>query len=92
MNGIDKWTTNLPVGKKDLGNIGTGRGIFQGRSLSPLLFVVALIPMSLILSKMKIGYDLGDGRGKVNHLLFMDDLKLFAKTDNQVNSLVNLAW
>ena len=82
VNGMDKWTTNLTVGKKDLGNIRIRRGIFQGYCLSPLFFVVALIPMSLILSKMKIGYDLGDGRGKVNHLLFMDDLKLFAQNDN----------
>ena len=51
------------------------RGIFQGDSLSPLLFVVCMIPLTEILRKAKAGYILDDI--KVNNLLFMDDLKLF---------------
>ncbi|CAH3192660.1 unnamed protein product [Porites evermanni] len=36
-----------------------------------------MIPLTKILRKAKAGYTLDDI--KVNHLLFMDDLKLFAK-------------
>ena len=35
------------------------------------------------------GYKLKDGRGKVNHLLFMDDLKLFDKDEAQIESLID---
>ena len=52
------------------------RGIFQGDSLSPILFVLCLIPLSALLNGMGDGYKLGKYHGKINHLLFMDDLKL----------------
>ena len=41
-----------------------------------------------MLRKIKVGYDLGGGNGMVNHLLFMDDLKLYGKNENQVDSLI----
>ena len=64
------------------------RGIFQGDSLSPILFVIALFPLSIVVNKSKEGYLLGAQRGKFNHLLFMDDIKLFAKDIRQLDSLV----
>ena len=57
------------------------RGIFQGDSLSPLLFILALIPLTVVLRKVKAEYDLAGGKGVVNHLLFMDDLKLYGKRE-----------
>ena len=48
-----------------------------------------MIPLSLILRKVKIAYELGIGNGKWNHLLFMDDLKLFAKNEEQLESLIH---
>ena len=69
------------------------RGIFQGDSLSPILFVIALIPLfSIVVNKSKEGYLLGAQRGKLNHLLFMDDLKLYAKDIRQLDSLVQTVW
>ncbi|XP_063590474.1 uncharacterized protein LOC134767407 [Penaeus indicus] len=72
-----------------LGDVNIKRGISQGDSLSPLLFVVCLIPMSLILRKMKPGYSLGKNQPKLNHLLYMDDLKLFGLSERDIESLVN---
>ena len=57
--------------------------------MSPLLFVLALIPLTMVLRKVKAGYYLAGGKGVVNHLLFMDDLKLYGKSERQVDSLVN---
>ena len=58
----------------DLGE--TKRGIFQGDSLSPLMFILALIPLSPILRKAKAAYEFSESKENINHLLFMDDLKL----------------
>ena len=37
---------------------------------------------------MKAGYFLGEFKGKTNHLLFMDDSKLYGETLEGLNSLV----
>ena len=72
-----------------LGTVKIRRGIFQGDSLSPLLFVLCMVPLSLILRKVKFHYGSGDKKTRINHLLFMDVLKLFEKSNDQIDSLVN---
>ena len=71
-----------------LGEVEIKRGIFQGDSLSPLVFVLALIPLSLISRKAKAAYEFLESKGKINHLLFMDELKLYSRTENGLDSLV----
>ena len=34
----------------------------------------------------------GDKKTRINHLLFMDDLRLFAKSNDQIDSLVNTGY
>ena len=53
MNSMEKWTAMLSSGNAELGEVEIKRVIFQGDSLSPLMFVLALIPLSLILRKAK---------------------------------------
>lgn len=85
---MKEWKVQLTSAGKELGEVSVRRGIFQGDSLSPILFVMALIPLSIILNNSKIGYRLGQNRGKINHLLFMDDLKLYGRSRNELDSLV----
>ena len=47
-------------GNSELGEVEIKRGIFQGNSLSPLVFVLALIPLSLVLRKVKAAYERDD--------------------------------
>ena len=56
--------------------------------MSPLLFVICMIPISQILRKLKSGYTLKNGV-KMNQLLFMDDLKIFAKSGREINGLIS---
>ena len=71
-----------------LGEVDVKRGIFQRDSLSPVLFVLSMIPLSLILRKVNICYEWGKKEYKWNHLLFIDDLKLFSKSESQIETLV----
>ena len=64
------------------------RGIFHGDALSPLLFVISLIPLTLVLRRMKKRSSFQKGKSKLNHLLFMDDLKLCGSNQNEIDSLV----
>ena len=52
-----KWRVMLCAGNSELGEVNIKRGIFQGDSLSPLVFVLALISLSLILRKAKAAYE-----------------------------------
>ena len=58
------------------------RGILQGDSLSVILFVLSLNPLSYLLNLLK-GYQLGKSRSyNHTHNFFVDDLKLYSSTIN----------
>ena len=67
------WQTGL-ISSGGLEKVIIMRRIFHCGSLSPSLFVICVIPLTHVLSKAMTKYTLG-GKGKINHLLFMDDLK-----------------
>ena len=81
------WRTELTCCNESLGQVRFRRGIFQGDSLSPLLYVIAMIPLNLVLRKMKIGYQFSSNQEQINHLMFMDDIKLFAKDESGFDAL-----
>ena len=70
------WRVDLTCNNQSLGGVDIKQGIFQGDSLSILLFVLCLIPLSVILRNSKRAYQFSSRKEKINHLLFMDDLKL----------------
>ena len=84
------WKTELISGDISLDEEKFNRSIFQGDSFSPLLLIISLIPLTLVLRRLKQGYSFQKGKSKLNHLLFMDDLKLYGSNQNQnkINSLV----
>ena len=87
---MESWKTQLTACGKDLGEVFIRRGIFQGDSLSSLLFVIAMLPLSSVLNDSGAGYQLSKEEGKITHLLFMDDLKLYyGRNEKEVNSLVH---
>ena len=93
INFIDKtmktWRVKLTAGGRKLAETNIQRGIFQGDALSPLLFIIAMMPLNHILRKCTAGYKLSRSQEKVNHLMYMDDIKLFAKNEKELETLVN---
>ena len=47
-----------------------------------------MIPLTLLLRKVKLGYVLRNDQMRISHLLFMDDLKLYGKNEREIESLV----
>ena len=87
-NSMKSWKLELNASGKTLGEVDIRKGIFQGDSLSPLLFVLCMVPLTWLLRRAKAGYEWGNKGFKLNHLLLKDDLKLFTKSKNQIDSLV----
>ena len=84
------WETNLTLFHSNGILTATGMcitcGIVQGDSLSPLLFCMALIPLSRLLNATGYGYKISNK--KINHLFYIDDLKLYACNDYELEGLL----
>ena len=87
---MEKRKVTLCSGNSELVQIEIKQGIFQGDSLSPL--VLALILLSLILRKEKAAYEFSQSKKKINHLLFMDDLKLYSRNEKGLDSLAQIVF
>jgi hypothetical protein len=87
---MTNWSTKLhlllPTIAFESQQISIKRGIFQGDSWSPLWFCLAMNSLSNLLSRTKFGYRI-DKNQTLSHLLYMDDLKLYATDKNQLLSL-----
>ena len=85
-----KWKTVLTANGDVLDEVDINRGIFQGDSLSPLLFIIVMIPLTILLKREDLGYKWGPSGKLINHLLFMDDIKLYGKSMRELESLVEV--
>ena len=56
---MDSWRTILTNNGETFGEVCIKRGLFQGDSLSPLLFIVAMLLLTMLLRKEPIGYQFG---------------------------------
>ena len=86
-NSKQTWRRELIVCNESLGEVGMRRRIFQEDSFSPLLFVIVLIPLSIIFNETDLGY-VTNRNQKLNHLLFMDNLKMYAKSERELHLLI----
>ena len=92
---MKKWSTNVNIqyGVTSIESqpIQYLRGIFQGDSLSVLLFILSVNPLSYLLNKVQ-GYRIGENGNRnqnISHLFFVDNLKLFATNMNQMKLLLD---
>ena len=82
---ISKWAARLQLKSSDAITVTDAikylTGILQGDCLSLLLFIICVNPLSFLLKKNCEGYKIGKTGNrsvKLNHLLFVDDLKTYA--------------
>ena len=71
------------------GNVLDGVAIKHGILLSPLLLVLTLIPLTMLLKGENIGYKLGKYQELINYLMFVDDLKLYGRSEEEQETLIN---
>ena len=83
------WKISITVdtvhGKEQLDPINVKRGILQGDSFVVKLFILCHDPIAWAIRGHE-GYQLTHDRTmKITHLLFVDDLKLYAKSENKIS-------
>ena len=49
-----------------------------------------MIPLTLLLRRERLGYQFGEEKRLINHLLFMDDLKLYARDKEDLGKLLDV--
>lgn len=87
---ISKWKLSIRSGNEEILEKKVQRGILQGDSLSPLLFVLCIDPLSRQLNSKhkKVSVPTESGMYVTNHLLFVDDLKLMAESEEVLKLLM----
>ena len=79
------WKTELNSNNQNACNVVIKRGIFLGDSL---LFIIGPISVTLILRNWKEAYNFSNSKERINHLLYIDDMKLYGKADIGLHSLI----
>lgn len=90
-----QWRTYLEIGGKRGKEYRVQRGVLQGDALSPLLFVMSISPLSHYLNsktKCHAYTQMAKNKGlSFNHQLYMDDLKLYARSEEDLKTLFRAA-
>ena len=81
---MQTWRVELIAVDRSLAETKIQRGIFQRDALSPFPFIIAMIPLNQILRKCIVGYKLSGLQEKINHLMYMYDIKLFSKNEKEL--------
>jgi hypothetical protein len=94
---MQSWTTTLISTSNNQTTYITethiNRGIFQGDALSTLWFILAINPLSTLLNSTKYGFVIKEkwkAVHTISHLLYMDDLKIYAANDTQLKHMINI--
>ena len=85
---METWNVKLTAGEKILAEAMIQRGIFLGDTLSPLLFVIGMMPLNHILRKCTGKNKLTKSQEKINRLMYIDNIKLFAKNEKELETLI----
>ena len=88
---IPLWKSEFSIGRGQrtvTTDLTLKRGLFQGDSLSPLLFCLCIAPLSHALRSID-GYKMSSGV-MISHQLYMDDLKVYSKNRDALGNALEL--
>ena len=83
------WRVELTAGERNLAEAKIQRGTFQGDALSQLLFIIAMMPLDHIFRKCTAGYKISRSQEKINHLMYMDDIKLYPNNEKELETIIH---
>ena len=83
---METWRVELTTGEKSLTKVKIQRGIFQRDAQSPLQFEIVMMTLNHILRKCQTRYKLSKSQEKINHLMYMDNIKLFVKNEKELKT------
>ena len=65
------------------------RGIFQEDAQAPLQFIIAMMSLNHVLRKYAARCKISRSQEKIDHLMYMDDIKLYAKNEKEMETLIH---
>ena len=83
------WRVELTAGGRSLARAKIPIDIVQGDALSPLLFIIAMMPFNHILRKCTAGYKFSRSQENNSYLMYMADVKQFAKDEKELETLMH---
>ena len=86
---LQNQNTDLILNKEQIGEAKIDKGVLQGDALSPLLFVLSMEPISRRINRYCEKIRVPNTNLERNHLIFIDDIKVFARDDQ---SLKEICW
>ena len=86
METMNKWKAEITAEGKTLAEEKIQRGIFLGDLLSPLLFLIAMIPLNYILRKCTGNFKFTKSQENIHYHVYRDDIKLFTKNEKRTGN------
>ncbi|KAL1446836.1 hypothetical protein WDU94_012201 [Cyamophila willieti] len=88
---MKQWSITINLQNETLGQVNINKGIFQGDGFSSLWFCLGLNPLSMLLEEANLGFRMKvKENNKISHLMYVDDIKLFAENENDLTKLINI--
>ena len=81
--------TVLTANSKSITDVTIKCSIYQGDALSLLVFCIVLNPLRTLLNKSAYENRLKRGT-TINHLIYMDSIRLYANNEQNIDSLIHL--
>ena len=82
------WRVELTEGGRCLAKAKIHRGIFQRDVLSTILFIIVMMPLNQTLRKCTAGYKLFKLQKNINQLMYINDIKVLAKKERELETQI----